>query len=232
MISGNEIEEIRIDPENGRWVSRTELITLEGVTERTITNRIKSGYYKSRLTSEGNREIFLPRKTLPEMVPETFQEDSGNVTGIDGNLSIQFPDQERKQPKEDPETTLKVIEAIERAQDRADAYAKELMQAREERGYYRAITDTHTRTEEALKKEIFERDAKIKQLEQQLLPDIELQAKVKQLEAQLHELDSKHQEALQKYEQELQAMKEEKEVLAGQLEAEKRKSGWGRLFGR
>lgn len=220
MTSGNTETEIRIDPESGQWLSRADFMAATGVIERTLTNRIKSGYYTTRLNPDGSREIFLPRKPVPETMPEATGNNAGMLSGRAGNETETFPDQDRKQPQYDPEANSKAFDIVGQALHQVDMYAKELIKAGEERGYYRAITDTHTQTEKTLKDEIFERDALIKQLQAQQ-PDIEVLAKVKQLEAQLLEK-----------EQELQAKDTQINALTSQLEAEKKKSLLDKVLGR
>lgn len=244
MASGNTKTEIRIDPENGQWLSRADFMAVTGVIERTLTNRIKSGYYTTRLTADGSREILLQRKPVPEKMPESPGNSAGIFSGRTGNGTESFPDQDRKQSQQDPESNSKAFDIVGQALHQVDMYAKELIKAGEERGYYRAITDTHTQTEKTLKNEIFERDALIKQLQAQQ-PDIEVLAKVKQLEAQLAnaeqvnaELHAKLAEAESlkaendKQRQELDALKSEKGMLTSQLESERKKSALDKLFGR
>lgn len=215
MVSGMDEDEIRIDPEEGRWVSRAELIAMEGVTERTITNRIKQGYYTTRMTPEGRREIFWKRKALLEAVPEDFQNLTGSRPEVFPEDAGIHPETIRKNPETDPESNLKALEIVQDALDRVDIYARELIQAGEERGYYRAITDSHAKTETQLKEEIYRLTAEIKEAGEKsrtLITELE-NLKNAQLES----------ESLKKT---IDALRQENEALKQELEAAKQKPAW------
>lgn len=150
------------DPEQGEWISRTELIRREGVSERTITTRIKQGYYLSRITPEGKREVFWKFRKQPEGIRKPYGSIPEPYSGTETELPEEHPEDYRNHIPEVPEGTTEVLN---NALNMVNAYAQQLIQAGEERGYYKAITDTHSRTEEQLRNEIFRLSAQLKEAE-------------------------------------------------------------------
>lgn len=88
MVAGNVQSEIRNDPEGGEWLTRQEFMDRTGVIERTLTNRIKSNYYRHKLDENGNRKIFYSYAAHEEKRPERFQNATGiSPEGLAGNAS-------------------------------------------------------------------------------------------------------------------------------------------------
>lgn len=91
MTTGSDPEP-RLE-EGEEWLTRKEIIDLEGVTERAITDRIASGYYRSK-KEKGKRLIAYKRKptgsnagTYTGSLPETKTEYAGSETGSSGSQS-------------------------------------------------------------------------------------------------------------------------------------------------
>lgn len=88
MTTGSDPEP-RLE-EGEEWLTRKEIIDLEGVTERAITDRIASGYYRSK-KEKGKRLIAYKRKpagsnagTYTGSLPETKTEYAGSQSGTTG----------------------------------------------------------------------------------------------------------------------------------------------------
>lgn len=111
MASGKLETEIRNDPETGEWLSRNEFMERTGVKERTLTNRTKKGYYKTRINEKGNVEVLFYPRHVEDKDPEIFQQGSGRFSGNIAGMQTVDPEtnfqQEQKVFRVDPEFTRK-----------------------------------------------------------------------------------------------------------------------------
>lgn len=80
-------EEPTVDLQKNEWVTVREAIIREGVSEKSVYNRINSGYYASKV-EDGRKYVLLQKRSgntealtvRPEMNSEPVQDDSVQLT--------------------------------------------------------------------------------------------------------------------------------------------------------
>ena len=132
------------------WISVREASVREGVTERAISNRLKRGEYKTKLTKDGRRLIQWTGKKLDEDVPEVSLEA---FRIMEKTMEILLEDKRKLEERE------------EHASRRLEAKTDALQEALQENAQYKQIAEHSTFGMRDMERELHELRAKIKELE-------------------------------------------------------------------
>ena len=106
-------EEPTVDLQKNEWVTVREAIIREGISEKSVYNRINSGYYTSKV--EGGRKFILLQKRsgTTEAVPVSAESDSVMFQDSSGQLTEHLLNRIQELSEENKELKERLSEALQ-----------------------------------------------------------------------------------------------------------------------
>lgn len=191
------------------------------VPENTVRTRINRKKLKTTKGFRDGRESIL-------ILVEPDSLNNWNDSNDDYELSETAHGPFNEQPKYTSEQPPELLTFMERAFESVQNYSAQIIELSRQNERYKLISEHRTVTleqleqsNELLKTEIFERDAKIRELELRESKAPFLETRIQELETQIHQLK-----------EELTTSKSDNNTLLQQLEAERKKTAIDKLFGR